>query len=268
MKCHKCGFISFDYLSECKKCGVDLTAGREKMGLSSIKPSEPFFLASLLKSHVSEPGSGPKTTAASASAWSDLAEIDLGDEPALDLDLSDSEDAPTSGLPFTVDGRVSDQSVSSLKVPKEAGKPVFTRQASSVEDELELDLDSVLDAAGTSGIQQPPKPETEGIELIIEDSEMELSVDNLDLFIEDAESLKGTAATERAAGSPAGTSAKSTDGGLVMTEDPLRNTEDEMVIELSSDDLESLLEELEEAPGGGGKKGTSGPGPGSGGPKK
>jgi hypothetical protein len=267
MKCHKCGFISFDYLSECKKCGVDLTAGREKMGFSSIKPSEPFFLASLLKSHVSEPRSGPGTTAASEAAWNDLAEIDLGDEPALDLDLSDSDDASTVSLPFTVHAGKGDEPVSKLKAPTEPGKPVFTRHESGLGDELELDLDSVLDAASSGVTQQKPKPDTAGIQLRLDDTDMDISVDNLDLVIEDAESIKGNGVTERVVRSPAA-SAKSPHGELDMSDERFGNTEAETVIELSSDDLESLLEELEEAPGGGAKKGTSGSGSGSGGPKK
>jgi hypothetical protein len=44
MRCHKCGFISFDHLSECKKCVEDLTAVRQQLGLLPVKPSAPFSL--------------------------------------------------------------------------------------------------------------------------------------------------------------------------------------------------------------------------------
>lgn len=46
MKCpkKKCGFISFDYLSVCKKCGTDLTQVRQELGLPDVEPSIPFTL--------------------------------------------------------------------------------------------------------------------------------------------------------------------------------------------------------------------------------
>ncbi|HKI51874.1 MAG TPA: RDD family protein [Geothermobacteraceae bacterium] len=36
MKCPKCGFTSFDFLENCKKCGVDLQAHKSKFGLRSL----------------------------------------------------------------------------------------------------------------------------------------------------------------------------------------------------------------------------------------
>ncbi|HYA40554.1 MAG TPA: hypothetical protein VEF34_04590 [Syntrophobacteraceae bacterium] len=57
MKCVKCGYISFDYLSECKKCRTSLTAARESIGFPGVKPAVPFLLGSLLESGP-EPESG------------------------------------------------------------------------------------------------------------------------------------------------------------------------------------------------------------------
>lgn len=48
MKCIKCGYVSFDYLSECKKCRTSLTAARNGFGFSGGKPAVPFLLGSLL----------------------------------------------------------------------------------------------------------------------------------------------------------------------------------------------------------------------------
>ena len=36
MKCPKCGYTSFDYLDECKKCGKDLTEHKEKFNIRSL----------------------------------------------------------------------------------------------------------------------------------------------------------------------------------------------------------------------------------------
>jgi hypothetical protein len=49
MKCDKCGFVSFDYLSECRRCSADLTGTREQLGFSSLKSEVPFLLGALLK---------------------------------------------------------------------------------------------------------------------------------------------------------------------------------------------------------------------------
>jgi hypothetical protein len=55
MKCSKCGFTSFDYLAECKKCGEDIAEIRDSFGFHGVKPAVPFFLGSLLKGYVQPP---------------------------------------------------------------------------------------------------------------------------------------------------------------------------------------------------------------------
>lgn len=49
MKCQVCGFVSFDNLAECRKCGADLTESRERLGFSTLKSQVPFLLGALLK---------------------------------------------------------------------------------------------------------------------------------------------------------------------------------------------------------------------------
>jgi hypothetical protein len=49
MRCPKCGFNSFDHLSECKKCGANLTKTRNEMGMPDSQPQMPFLLGPLLK---------------------------------------------------------------------------------------------------------------------------------------------------------------------------------------------------------------------------
>ncbi len=53
MKCAKCGFVSFDYLSECKKCRNSLTAVREGFRFFTGKPAVPSLLGSLLSGYES-----------------------------------------------------------------------------------------------------------------------------------------------------------------------------------------------------------------------
>ncbi len=49
MKCHKCNHIGFDHLSQCNKCGTDLTQNRQLLGFSGLAVNVPFLLGSLLK---------------------------------------------------------------------------------------------------------------------------------------------------------------------------------------------------------------------------
>lgn len=49
MKCHECGFVSFDNLSECRRCGADLAEIRERLGFTTLKSEVPFLLGALLK---------------------------------------------------------------------------------------------------------------------------------------------------------------------------------------------------------------------------
>ena len=41
MKCPKCGYFGPDYLDTCKKCGKDLVAEKQKLGLSSFRAQRP-----------------------------------------------------------------------------------------------------------------------------------------------------------------------------------------------------------------------------------
>jgi hypothetical protein len=47
MKCPKCGFVSFDHLSECTRCRCDLRAVREGLGFGEFKPEVPSLLGVL-----------------------------------------------------------------------------------------------------------------------------------------------------------------------------------------------------------------------------
>ena len=50
MKCPSCGYISFDYLDTCKRCGNNLTSVRDLVNITSAGPNTPFLLASLVGS--------------------------------------------------------------------------------------------------------------------------------------------------------------------------------------------------------------------------
>jgi hypothetical protein len=48
MKCVKCGYISFDHLAVCKKCGVNLNQARSGLGFADSKPEPPSYLRALV----------------------------------------------------------------------------------------------------------------------------------------------------------------------------------------------------------------------------
>ena len=66
MKCIKCGYVSFDHLSECKKCQTSIAAAREGLGFSAVRPAAPALLGSLLRDFQSpaqqkKPAEAPET---------------------------------------------------------------------------------------------------------------------------------------------------------------------------------------------------------------
>jgi uncharacterized OB-fold protein len=48
MRCPKCGFISFDHLSSCSKCGRDISEVASELQGTSIKVETPMFLSGAL----------------------------------------------------------------------------------------------------------------------------------------------------------------------------------------------------------------------------
>ncbi len=101
MKCIKCGYTSFDYLSECKKCGISLSDARESLNLPAMEPSVPFLLGALLNGRESI-GSGEQEPVA-GEARADVIEgiemltLDSPETEELTLELIDEEDEGPSG---------------------------------------------------------------------------------------------------------------------------------------------------------------------------
>ena len=48
MRCPKCGFISFDHLASCAKCGRDISEVASELQGTSIKVEAPMFLSGAL----------------------------------------------------------------------------------------------------------------------------------------------------------------------------------------------------------------------------
>lgn len=142
MKCTKCGFVSFDYLSECTKCGINLTAAREALGFSGKKSSVPFFLGSLLKEYVKPPAADHKDLTEDSSTPS----FDFGDESELNGGFGNAEQA--------LETAVAEQAAASVSTPE----PLETEDFSllDISDE-ELDILMSEDVNGPApGAGSPP----------------------------------------------------------------------------------------------------------------
>ena len=48
MRCPKCGYISFDHLAACSKCGRDLAAQSQELNGTAVEVETPFFLGAAL----------------------------------------------------------------------------------------------------------------------------------------------------------------------------------------------------------------------------
>lgn len=96
MKCHKCGFVSFDHLSDCRKCGVSLEGARTLLGLLDFKPTTPFFLGAMIGSKTGGANGNGSTAHSTPSDSVRFAGADLGGDLEIEIepDLQALSDSP------------------------------------------------------------------------------------------------------------------------------------------------------------------------------
>ncbi len=264
MKCIKCGYVSFDYLSECKKCRTSLTAARDGFGFAGGKPTVPFLLGSLVSIYESPAltesavvetemtapfsfgegvGDGfrlEKPESQTGETASPVASPDESDEDFSLLDLSDEE------LELLIDGE-SLGSVETEATPRGSNSDRTGNRAPELLSTAEA-APAPFEISQTEGETQSVA-ETAKDELVMEfddypnglDSEPEITptlepvTESLGARKEFAEIPKDTdefkLRPERAKSEP---------------DDPT----DDFVIELSENDLDTLLEELRSTPNG------------------
>jgi hypothetical protein len=214
MKCTKCGFVSFDYLSECTKCGINLSAARDTLGFSGKKSNVPFFLGSLLKEYVKPPAADNKDLTEDSSTPS----FDFGDESELNGSFGNAEQAV-----MTV---AAEQTAASAS----------TTEPLETEDFSLLDIsDEELDILMAEEVNAPES--TSGSQASLSQS-ADVTGGHKDSLIPrvDLSSLPGLAAK----GQESGVS----DEPTVATR---KDTVDEnLVIDLSDMDLENFLSELDD----------------------
>lgn len=246
MKCTKCNFVSFDYLSECKKCGTPLSVTRDGLGFSSVKPAVNFFLGPLVKDY--DPQMQAAVTATSAGqgvAEASLPSLDIGEIEMAGFASETGDFAPDFEPAGPAAGAVERDDLNLLEIS---------------DDELELMMDdSSAEGKPTTQFAQaaPPTVESAGLELEID------SAPEAPTRIREVEAGRASgpapAAPEMAA--KADTAPKFDDAslsGLSMDSEPAAEPKPEtatkaaslddenLQIELSDQDLEALLSELED----------------------
>jgi len=107
MRCPKCGFISFDHLTSCAKCGRDISEVASDLQGTSIKVESPMFLSGALaalaerEDYFEEPGLGPEVDAGIDFAMEVEGEEEEAPEMASeaeDVDFSFDEAAESVGM--------------------------------------------------------------------------------------------------------------------------------------------------------------------------
>jgi hypothetical protein len=131
MKCPKCGYTSFDYLDECKKCGADISDIRALLGVIAVSPDERAASRPSLSAHAAPQAAAFAAEPAAAAA---IGGNFLGDEDSSDETFGDS-----------FEGLVQPTSLGGTEEPPPAAsKPAAKPAAGSSEVEPEeefLDLD-------------------------------------------------------------------------------------------------------------------------------
>ncbi len=263
MRCQKCGFVSFDYLTECKKCGVDLTATRDLLGYLSIKPSSPFFLEAILANRAASPvGSAAGIGAAVDAANLSLADMELEDDLAFDIDFSTIDDAPKQASQQRSPAISAGETDSDLDFFKDLEKELTMElsddnltasiQSDEASEGIELTIDfsleESLDASANisaaqmqEGQEKSGEPSQEANELQ-ELSISESDLDGLFLSVETDNSLQGESKDSMNKKTPPG------DAIANAAADKGQTLDGNIEIEIGADDLENLLIEFDDAP--------------------
>ncbi|MGC9196316.1 MAG: hypothetical protein ACP5IL_12810 [Syntrophobacteraceae bacterium] len=222
MKCAKCDYVSFDYLSECKNCHASMEAVRARFRFPAAKPKALSLLGSLLSAPTAEVEHPP---AAAQSPISD--DSSLEQESAITFDEGFQIDSVTTGEEFSATDAtnedfslldISDEELGTLIVEHDEfgkgqrednpspGKPQDSlSEHSDISAALELDLgdflerkdgkiDSGADLQGEpeklDAATKSPPPEAQALAGSDDDFLIDLSEGDLDNFLQQLEQTK------------------------------------------------------------------------------
>jgi len=127
MRCPKCGFISFDHLSSCAKCGKDIAEVASELQGTSIKVETPMFLSGALATYADREES-----------FEDHA-MDVDLEGGIDFAMDDAavaeEAVDTASAEEDIDFSMEDEADVSMAAGEEEGAAVI-----EIEDDEAVDF--------------------------------------------------------------------------------------------------------------------------------
>jgi len=255
MRCVKCGYVSFDYLSECKKCSTSLTVARNDLGFFGAKPAFPSLLGSLLGNY--EPSAQPEnifSETESLPSFSFPEQID--DAPP--QEKTENQETPSAAINFDL----SEEDFSLLDLSDEELELLIDKESLGSGEDAALQQGLMDDNGGRhpglpsagefpapvmanspfeSDTTSAAGPSADELDFSLDDYPLEIE-DKTELFsaFEPAPEFIGNATeVEQRPEAPAGFKAD-TQQSRPQLDDPTND----FVIELSENDLETLLEEL------------------------
>jgi len=169
MRCPKCGFISFDHLTSCAKCGKDIAEVASELQGTSIKVEMPMFLSTALASFADREESFEEQAMES--------EVSGGIDFSMDDESTDQEVVQMAGaggdIDFSFEAEEAEES-SPIEVKTEDVAD-FTLEAEAAATGSVADEESIeeLDFMGTADEEE----EEGGLEFDLEDFMEELDDD-------------------------------------------------------------------------------------------
>jgi hypothetical protein len=144
MRCPKCGFISFDHLTSCAKCGKDIAEVASELQGTSIKLETPMFLSAALAGYGDREGSFEEISMETEVEEGVDISMETEFEEGVDISMEDEpveQEAPEmagteADIDFSIeeDEAKTDSSFFGEKV-EEAGAPVSFDVDAEVEEE-------------------------------------------------------------------------------------------------------------------------------------
>ena len=204
MRCPKCGFISFDHLTSCAKCGKDIAEVASELQGTSIKLETPMFLSAALAGYGDREGSFEEISM-ETEVEEGVVDISMETEVEEGVDIS-MEDEPVEqeapemagteadiDFSFEEDEAQTDSSSFGEKV-EEAGAPVAFDVDVEVEEEArpkaaektleDLDFMGVPDDDDEGGLEFDLEDFLEDMD---EDKPKSSGADDVDLDLDDQE---------------------------------------------------------------------------------
>lgn len=253
MKCAKCGYVSFDYLSECKRCRTSMTAVRDGFGFMAGKPAVPFLLGSLLSSHepnMQTDGAALETDTSSPYSFGEL------DDDGFQMEARETSAAETA--PALVNPGRSEEDFSLLDLSdKELELLIDKESAGNGSDRGAMgnrgsELVQAAEPAPSALETSPPRDETPAVAADDRAVDFDDHPHGLD---SEPEITTGHYPVSEPAGGARGLK-EEPEGPAELKPAPEQawsapdDSTSDFVIELSDNDLDSLLEELGSTPKG------------------